>query len=342
MKKINKHIEIVRCGIPQLSSMGLKSCNMIQKLLSEHYEEVGISYVSDEADIKKLIAKKPDLAFLGFKNLLSNHDSVKIWISDILEINGINFTGSKRPAIELDNNKEEAKEIITAAGLPTAPSLSAVPGQYKNEKDLPLRFPLFIKPPEGGGGIGIDDNSVVRDFSAFERKVASINDDFGTKALVEQYLPGREFSVALLENDQFDELLAMPIELISEKNINGDRFLSRKIKSEDTEHVLKVSPGRLREELIDLALSVFSALGARDYGRLDFRMDEVGKLHFLEANLIPGLAFHDFTSYFTSACFLNENMRYESMILNIVKQALTRGDENVYSSINPKDVVLTT
>ena len=305
---------------------------MIHEVLSEYYDRVGITYINNETDLANLIDKKPDLAFLGFKNMPSlysvSHRPQDIWICERLEDEGISYTGSTKSAMLLDHNKDAAKEVIQAAGLLTAPYFTAKSNQYNNADDLPLNFPLFIKPPQEGGGTGIDDESIIRDFKNFRRKVKVIERDFGTPALVEKYLVGREFSVALLETGFNSDLLAMPIELISEPNKNGDQILSRKVKSEDTEHVISVKPGQLRDSICRLAIDAFRALGARDYGRIDIKMDEEGILNFLEANLIPGVAMHNFTSYFTSACQINQAMDYDSMILNIIELGLARNSDN--------------
>jgi D-alanine-D-alanine ligase len=141
---------------------------------------------------------------------------------------------------------------------------------------------------------------------------------------VESYLPGREFSVALLEYMDSDKLLAMPVELITEPNAQGDSILGQTVKSEDTEHVVAVTDLALRGQLSKFAKSVFRALGARDYGRIDIRLDAHGQPQFLEANLIPGLAKHDFVSYFTAACEINQAMSYDVMILELVALCLDR------------------
>jgi D-alanine-D-alanine ligase len=330
--KINKHIEIVRSSIASLSSMGQKSCNMIAELLSEHYEQVGISTVNDISDLDILIEKQPDLAFLGLKRVFSNSSLGRIskappWMAYHLERAGINYTGSKASAIASDFNKPMAKQIVGAAGLKTAAYFTAGDGQYRSAKELPLGFPLFIKPQNEGGGKGIGADSVVRDFKAYRQKVTTLTRDFHSDALVEVYLTGREFSVAILETPGSDELLVMPIELITEQNVDGDSILGHQIKDADTEQVVSVPEGVIRDNIIELASQVFRALGARDYGRVDMRLDQFGTLHFLEANLIPGLAFHSFTSYFTSACMIDQGMDYESMILHIVNLALSRDQD---------------
>lgn len=322
--KINKHIEIVRSAIPQLSSMGEQSCEMIRATLARHYRTVNVTYVSTIHDLEELITKQPDLVFLGMKHLPATTSSGNItWISEFLERNGIQYTGSTAAAIALDFNKPAAKQMVAVAGLHTASYFVAYVDQYPDSAALPLTFPLFVKPPNGGGGKGIDADSVVRDFVGFTQKVTAIAERFQSPALVEKYLPGREFSVAILEDPDGLRTM-MPIELITTPNPQGDRILGQSIKAADTERVTAVNDEHLRHTLANFAQDVFEALGARDYGRIDIRLDELGVPHFLEANLIPGLAYHEFTSYFTSACWINEGMNYETMILNVVETGLSR------------------
>jgi D-alanine-D-alanine ligase len=332
MQKINKHIEIVRSSIPSLSSMGEKSCDMIVQVLSKRYERVEVSAVCNTDDLAAVVKKQPDLVFLGLKSLpiganSITTDSLSEWSSAYFDDNGLNYTGSNAKAIALDFSKPIAKQVVSDAGLKTAAYFTASAGQYPTAADLPLDFPLFIKPQNTGGGRGIGADSVARDFEAFTYKVSTLTSDFVGDALVESYLPGREFSVAILENIDSDVLTVMPIEIITDKNKQGDRILGQKVKSDDTEHTIAVTNGVVRDKVVDLATKTFRALGARDYGRIDIRLDEQGVAHFLEANLIPGIAFHDFTSYFTSACWINEAMDYETMLLRIVDLALSRGKE---------------
>ncbi len=321
--KIDKHIEIVRSHSAGLSSLGYKSSAMICTLLQKHYRQVGITVINNVHDLRVLVAKRPDLVFLGMKYLPSSEDTeTKLWIAEYLENNGINYTGSGSGAISLDYDKPAAKQVVRNNGLSTSDYFVARPGQFHSASELPLSFPLFVKPPSTGGGKGIDANSVVRNFAAFQRKIQTIAEAFQTDALVESYLPGREFSVGIVGQVESNRLTAMPIELVTEQNMFGDRILGHKIKAADTEHVIAITNQSLRQSITALALAVFKALGATDYGRIDIRLDETGIPHFLEANLVPGLADHDFISYFTSACRLNQQMSYEAMILRIVNLGL--------------------
>lgn len=325
MAKIAKYIEIVRSTAPGLSSMGQKSCDMIAKTLRCHYEHVGVTIANDAHDLELLADKRPDLVFLGVKKLPDRQGSVpNVWASACLDDLGINYTGSTAPAIELDFSKAAAKQVVQAAGLATAAFFVAHHGQYEEACGLPLDFPLFVKPPSLGGGRGIGADSVVRTYAGYEQKVRSIRDMFHTSALVETYLPGREFSVAILETVDANIPIAMPVELITDENRQGDRVLGGSIKNADTERALAVRDGEVKRAVTNLAIDVFKILGGRDYGRIDIRMDERGVPYFLEANLIPGLSYHDFTSYFTSACWINRRMGYEAMILHITNLGLSR------------------
>ena len=93
------------------------------------------------------------------------------------------------------------------------------------------------------------------------------------------------------------------------------------MKVADSENVLAVYDVSLRCELNALAIGVFRALGSRDYGRIDMRLDGNGHPSFIEANLMPGLSDHGYLA----RCFdLNEGISYNSMILNIVELAIVR------------------
>lgn len=327
MAKIQKYIVVVRSTSPGMSSMGGRSCQRLVEILSENYQKVEVVTVNNPQDLQALVELQPDLAFLGAKRIpVSQGSKEYIWLAQYLEENGINYSGSPASAIKLDFSKPAGKRVVRQAGLLTTQDFMAHEGQFNYASELPFGFPLFIKPPAGGGGKGIDADSVVRDFATFQRKVAAIGQRFKADALVEQYLPGREFSVAILESPLSKQPITMPIEMIASTNQNGDCLLGQQVKAEDTERIVAVPAGRLRQAVEQLALDVFEVLGGRDYGRIDIRLDQQGRPHFLEANLIPGLAQHDFTSYFISACQLDRQLDHPTIILSLIEQCLNRDE----------------
>jgi len=327
MPKINKHIEIVRSNGYGLSSLSQASCDAIFGVLSKHYATVGITTIDDVSDFEILAKKRPNLVFLGIKFVLKNpdlglRDSEKIWISDYLDKLGINYTGSSHDAQELGVNKPLAKQRVLDSGLETSKFYVARQHQPSARTGTSLEFPLFVKPAGRGSGVGVDDDSVVHNQEQLKSKVYSIVANLQSDALIEEYLSGREFSVAILQAEHSPKLFAMPLELIAQPNERGERLLSSRIKSSNTERVAEITDMAIKSAVSELAISAFRALGAKDYGRIDIRMNEAGIPHFLEANLLPNLV----ESYgsFPKACVMNLGLNYESMILQIVRLGLKR------------------
>ncbi|MEO5627611.1 MAG: D-alanine--D-alanine ligase [Candidatus Saccharimonadales bacterium] len=317
MQKINKHIQIIRTTVPGLSSLSSASAEAIQAALAKHYRMVQITIVNDIKDLEQLVSCKPDLVFTGIKYLLGRLGR-KIWIADYLEEHNLLHTGSPKRAIQFEQSKQLAKRCVQAAGLKTAGFKVVREGQLP--VDFVLEFPVFVKPTSLGGGQGINPDSVVHSHRQLKRKLAELNCD----ALVESYLAGREFSVAILRNEGSHVLVAMPIELVAPLNHNGDRILGQAVKTADSEVVSRVEDNFTRLLLCDFATRAFKALGGQDYGRIDIRMDSQGEPHFLEANLIPSLI-EDYGS-FPRACQLNQGIGYQQMILRIVSLGLNGTD----------------
>lgn len=309
--------------------MGKRSREAVQATLAKHYSTVGITMIDEVSDLELLVASQPDLVFLGMEFIDTNptlgvDDPDKIWISDYLEAHGIAHTGSGKAARELEVNKHLAKQCILDARLKTSPFF-VIPQTSTEVITAPLSFPLFVKPTNRGGGLGIDSQSVVHTIDQLNIKIRSLITEVQSDALVERYLPGREFSVAILRQTHSEMFFVMPIELIAPLDEHDSRLLSRKVKTADAEMALPVTDNVLASALSELALDVFRALGAQDYGRIDIRLDEAGTPHFLEANLIPSLI-ENYGS-FPKACIINKGLDYESMILQIVELGLKQTSE---------------
>ncbi len=335
--KIQKHIEIVSSTNSLLSSMGKESREAVLALLSQHYTKVGITIVNNLIDLQWLVSMRPDLVFMGMKFVSSDsklglQDPSKIWIADFLDGHGIAYTGSNHLAHELELNKDLAKQRILDAGLQTSPFYVARQHQF-NAHETKLKFPVFIKPTNRGGGTGIDSASIARNEVQLQAKVQSIANELQSDSLIEEYLPGREFSVAILKQEHSGEFLVLPIEKVAPKDKDGERMLSRHVKSSDVAVDLKITDKVTRAGVSAIAIKVFHALGARDYGRIDIRFDKVGTPHFLEANLIPSIL-NGYGS-FPKACEMNAGMNYETMILSIVRLGLARNTAATHQEVEP-------
>ena len=324
MLKIDKHIHFVcRSGALKVPAAN-KEAHWSLEVLRRNFTRVSVSEVSNRKDLEEVAASQPDLVFLGAapKRLRyrGHSNSRYVWLSDFFETRGITYSGSASLAMIQEANKHRAKQAIESADLKTANYFMTREGEFTDENRIPVNFPLFLKPADLGSGRGVSADSVVHDLASFHKKVHSIATEFNTNTLAEQYLSGREFTVAILDSSSSGKTIAMPVELIAKTNENGDRIVSGSVKKADSEKVLAVTNKKLYKELNNFAIRSFNALSGRDYGRIDVRMDDSGKIHFLEANLRPGLG----GGYFVRACLINEDMEYESVIMNIVSFALSR------------------
>jgi D-alanine-D-alanine ligase len=335
MQKIQKHIEIIRSTTEGYMTMRLDTCEEICTILSKRYSKVSIRVINSTSDLDKLIMAKPDLVFMGL-NLLPNIDQgfhkSTFSVSEYLQTRGIEHTGSPASAVKLGRDKSRAKHRIESSGLRTPKFIVVDKDMELNEEIITLKFPLFIKPTSFGGSVGIDDDSIVHSKEALVAKVEQLKKLYFTDILIEEFLPGREFSVSLIREENSNRYIPLPLELVAPISESGNSILSCRIKKLDIEESLCVNDISLSKIISTFAAKAFLALGARDYGRIDLRLNSNGEPSFLEANLLPSLRSNP-GNYFPKACRLNLAMNYESMILSIVSLGMERAsmqDEQVF------------
>ncbi len=316
--------------------MSDRSRKSTQRLLSKHYKHVGISLIDSVSDLEQLVLLKPDLVFLGMKYIPTNSEADpkgpnKIWISEYLDMHEIEYTGSGKFGHINELNKDKAKALMIDSGISTSPFILAKQGKPLTWINNKLKFPVFIKPSNRGGGLGVDEYSIAYDQESINEKVSSVSKTHDSDSMIEEYLPGQEFSVAVLRKQGSDEYMVMPIELVAEQDENGDSLITGSLKSSNSEVVLSVTDNEIEFKISTLALEAFKILSARDYGRIDIRLDHNGTPQFLEANLLPSLI-EDYGS-FPKSCKLNANIDYETMIMKIVNLALSRNSSNYDPSL---------
>lgn len=266
------------------------------------------------------IIRKPDLVILAVKYIpLENEDD--IYLSAYFKTNNINYTGSPFEVLKFDSDKVLAKKHLKNRGIKTAEYFTATPGQYKSEHELPVPFPLFLKPIDAANGNGIDDLSFVSNFEQFEDKVLLLHDEFALPILVEEYLEGSEYTVSVIQiND--GRLLMSQIEIMPASSTNGLRILGHKAKTDNSEQLRKIIDNRLKVKLTKMATDVFYGLGVRDYARIDIKTDQNGECCFMEVNLVPGMT--EGSSYFPTSCEIDNKLVYSDVVTLMLSQGLNR------------------
>lgn len=238
----------------------------------------------------------------------------------LLELLEIPYTGSDPACLALCLDKGLAKRVASLAGVPT-PAWTSMRGHER----LPdaVGFPAVVKPVAEGSSKGVVGNSVVHDEAELRAAVRQIVARYDQPALVEAYLPGREFTVGLLGEKRPRVLPAMEI-------VFTDRSVSHPVYSyghkKETESGVRFEvPAQVDEalgrELARVARRAFEALGCRDVARVDLRLDGQGRVQFIECNPLPGLS-----PGFSDLCVVAEaaGLRYHELIGTILEPALRR------------------
>ena len=195
-------------------------------------------------------------------------------IPAMLEMLGVPYVGSGPSAHAIALDKVMSKILFLRHHLPT-------PGFWlfsRPDEDLgPVRFPVIVKPKMEAISIGL---KVVDNEKDMRAAVTSIIEEFQQQALVEEFIPGREFAVAMLGNGRSLETLPI-IEIDLAGDPNAIQTLDDKMKHPRG----KICPANIHGEAADqlrkLAMDAFNALGLFDFSRVDFRMDPNGQLYIL-------------------------------------------------------------
>jgi D-alanine-D-alanine ligase len=235
----------------------------------------------------------------------------------LLELYDVPYTMSDPLVCAVTLDKAVSKRLIQAAGLAT-PAFHVVESVEDVER-VALQYPLFAKPVAEGTGKGITTQSRIDSEKDLAIVCAEILRRFGQPVLVEEFLPGREFTVSVLGYGRKACVLGT-IEVASKVAAPAYSFESKKNYDKLVNYTL-VEEGALRDEVEALGLAAYKALECRDTGRVDVRLDRSGRPSFMEINPLPGLHPIDSDLPITARLL---GMPYNGLIAEIVESALER------------------
>ena len=240
-------------------------------------------------------------------------------VPSILEVYNIGYTFSDPLVCALTLDKGFAKRIVRDAGLPTAKF--KVIESPEDIDHTAFEHPLFAKPIAEGTGKGINHNSRIESKDQLTQTCAYLLERFAQPVLVEEFLPGREFTVGVLGNgDDAYVLGIMEIEIPQDTKSAIYSYVAKE-QCEKLVNYLPYRKGSLHRQLKQLALKSYRILQCRDAARVDFRCDKKGVPCFLEINPLPGL--HPTHSDLPMIA-TQEGMTYEELIGQIINNALKR------------------
>lgn len=269
----------------------LETVNAVRDAVGERYEVLMIE--ANEGAYQKIIENRPFFAFNIAEGLFGA--SREAQIPAILEMLRIPYLGSDPLTLSVCLDKSRTKEILAYHSIPTAPFV--VVRSESMLRSIPLRFPLIVKPLHEGSSKGIYDACVVREESGLAREVKTILQVYRQPALVEEFLPGREFTVGILGNSE--SLLVLPIVEIKfdalPPGVNPIYSYEAKWLWDRAEDPLKIfdCPAHLDPDLQvaieSICREAYRTLNCRDWSRIDVRLDGSGVPHIIEINPLPGI-----------------------------------------------------
>ncbi len=294
-------------------------------------------FIQADADLPYALKDvQPDICFNIAEGL--GGDAREAQVPALLEMLRIPYTGSRVLTNGISLDKTLTKRIWRDRRLPVAPfqEFSTAEETLRPE----LKFPLFVKPAREGTGMGVDTRAIVKNEKEMRERIAYIVNTYQQPALVETFLPGREFTVGIMgrtdakrysrhpewyEKDGFHRFPVLELDMRRSvtPNVYSQASKSKEVGEEGAPDYVcpaNIDP-ELDKKLKHFALRAHQLLYALDVSRTDIRLDDEGNPRLLEINTLPGL-----TPNYSDLCLQSaaEGIRYEDLILEILYLGASR------------------
>ena len=278
--------------------------------------------------VSSLNDDRPDLVFniaesFGGKSALESN------VAALLNLLGLRYTGSSPAGLILAGDKTLTKKVLSFHSILTARFATVFRGNVDWAGDI--SFPLIVKPPQEDASLGITQKSIVNDVKDLLHTISTLQTEYQSPVLAEEFIDGREFYVGVIGNSDVKALPIIELDFTgypegkpriaswaAKWGDDGDE------KGEEFAGTKSIFPTDLPEELSNrikqVAIDAFHALRLRDYARVDLRVTAKEEIYVIEVNPNCYLEEH---SEFASAAG-REGMVYSTLINRIVELASAR------------------
>ncbi|HXQ29900.1 MAG TPA: hypothetical protein VN848_11620 [Gemmatimonadales bacterium] len=277
---------------------------------------------------QKLALARPDIVF----NMAEGFDgpSREALVPAICEYFHIPYTGSDPLTLGIALHKARAKEVLAYRGVPTPPFVCVErPGDVAL---VNLPYPVFVKPVAEGSSKGVFTRNLCATPPELAERVRELLACYAQPVLVETYLPGPEFTVAILGNGA--EARCLPIVGLDFDTLPPGTppvyGYEAKWLWDTPDRPLAIFrcppdiPAAVTADIERTALDAYHALGCRDWCRIDIRVDRFGVPNVLELNPLPGIL----PDPAMNSCFPKAaraaGLSYDELILEVVRIAWRR------------------
>ena len=231
-------------------------------------------------------------SFAGISSLDSN-------VAALLNLLDLRYTGSSPSGLMLAGDKSLTKKVLRFHGIRTPEFATLYRGALDFAGDI--EFPVIVKPPQEDASIGITGKSIARTLNELLGLIDSLQSEFSSPVLVEEFVDGREFYVGVLGNAQPEPLPVMELDFSglpagtarvatweAKWGADGTGEESEAENSAEFAGTRSVFPDGLDETLVErmqaVAVDTFQALRLRDYARIDLRVNDAGEIFVIEVN----------------------------------------------------------
>jgi len=271
-------------------------------------------------------ASKIDLVLNLCDEGFYNDPTKELHIPALLEQLNIPYTGAGPQCLAFCYDKSIIRGVAREMRIPVAKGMLV--NADSNLSKLSLSFPLLVKPNSGDSSFGITQKSIAHNREELLEILAAIREKMGSDRLflLEEFLPGKDISVGIIGNPPKCTILpvteedysAVPEELpkicgYEAKWLPDSPYWNIKSVPADI-------PEKIRKEIIESCLALFSRLGCRDYARFDWRLDAEGKPRLLEVNPNPGWCWDGHLAKMAAYA----NISYSGMLAAIIEAAMER------------------
>jgi D-alanine-D-alanine ligase len=273
----------------------LETVEEVAKVLPpDRFEVTRLGYARDpRVLLDKLGDWRPEVVFNLFEGE-ADRTATEVYHAALLEWAGVPFTGSPAFALALGRDKVRSKHLFRGAGLMTAAFQVA---EALNPPPWPHPWPAIVKPACQDASVGIDQGSVVKSQPELDARVAYVFGRYGGPVLVEEFIPGREFHVHVIDGPDGRPVVLPPTEIRFEAGPGywpiytyEGKWNEQSVEFKSTPYDTQVDlPGSLWEQVRAMCTAAYRLVGMRDYGRVDLRVTPEGRAHVLEVNPNPYL-----------------------------------------------------
>ena len=302
----------------------------IETALRANNHECSRVVVDDAVDpvIASLRKAGPDIVF-NLAESFAGRSALESNVAALLNLLGMRYTGSSPAGLLLAGDKTLTKKVLTFHSILTARFATVFRGAVDWAGDI--KFPLILKPPQEDASLGITQKSIVNDVQELLKTISSLQSEYQSPVLAEEFIDGREFYVGVLGNSDAQALPVMELDfsgfpagmpkIASWEAKWGDDGDEKGAEFEGTKSVFPTDlTDELTERMQKVAIEAFHALRLRDYARVDLRVNAKEEIYVIEVN--PNCYLEKGAEFATAA--KKGGMEYAALIERIVELANAR------------------